>query len=222
MYNKKLIEKVCNLTCSKEDVCVNQTSIRYDKDYPFEKYYNIDTIVGAINKYLSKEWDDETLAGWACIYDRIICGGFRKGVKEDFNTLEQFIVDVISWDLDGLSFHDDALLEEEGIEYMYGRIEGYKNLDKLWKTRNDWKCFYSAVGYYTKCNDEQYVVLFNDKTKEYIIILSDHLENGYSDEYVRFIAEDKFIELIEQLDEEGFAVLHYDEKWYRQSLEDEE
>ena len=30
MFDKDLIERVCNLTCSKEDVCRDQTTIKYD------------------------------------------------------------------------------------------------------------------------------------------------------------------------------------------------
>lgn len=221
MYSKKQILKICELKCTEEDVCLNQHSIRYDRNYPFEKYYNINSIVGAIEKYISKEWDDKTLAGWACLYMWIICGGYSYGVKENFNTLEKFLVDVICWELDSLSFFEDFWLEEEGIEYIYNTIQRYKNLDKLWNTRNDWACLYSTVDYYTKLNDEQYVLLFNIETREYIIILSDHLKNGYSDEYVKFVDKNKFVELVKQLDEEGFKMLNYDEKWYNESLNEQ-
>ena len=55
MYDKDLTNKVCNLTCTKEDVCRDQSIIKYDYENPFKKYYDIDIIVGAINKYISKE-----------------------------------------------------------------------------------------------------------------------------------------------------------------------
>ena len=80
MYDKELIEKVCTLTCSKSDVDRDQTTVKYDTEYPFRKYYSIEIIKGAIEKFLSGEWDAQTLAGWACIYDWILCGGFEDSV----------------------------------------------------------------------------------------------------------------------------------------------
>ena len=65
-----------------EEININQTSIEYDLDYPFEKYYNVATIIGAINKYISKEWNHRTLANWCCIYNWILGGGFKEDVKE--------------------------------------------------------------------------------------------------------------------------------------------
>ena len=35
MHDKDLLEKICNLTCDKNDVCRNQTTIKYD-------YKNVD------------------------------------------------------------------------------------------------------------------------------------------------------------------------------------
>ena len=35
MYDKELIQRVCNLTCLKEEVVRNQTTIKYDTEHPF-------------------------------------------------------------------------------------------------------------------------------------------------------------------------------------------
>ena len=53
MYDKDLITKVCNLTCSKMDLSIDQRTINYDIESPFKKYYDVNTIIGAIYKYLS-------------------------------------------------------------------------------------------------------------------------------------------------------------------------
>ena len=37
MYDKELIQKICDLTCSKTDVVRNQTTIKYDSNHPFKK-----------------------------------------------------------------------------------------------------------------------------------------------------------------------------------------
>ena len=220
MFDKHLINKVCTLTCTKKDVCRNQTTIKYDSVYPFKKYYDVNIIVGAINKYLAKEWDADTLAGWACIYNWVICGGFRKGLKEKLNSFENFMKEVISWTLDGLSFFDDDWLEDG--ETLEDWNKQYKNWDHILQTQEGWKAAYAMVGPYAEFNDDQYVVVFNDELKEYMIIRSDHLENGFQDEKFKYITEEAFIDLIEQLKEEEFNILSCDEKWYYMDISDEE
>ena len=81
MYDKELIQKVCELTCSKEDVVRDQTTIKYNTENPFKTYYNVSTLTGAFKKYIANEWDDQTLAHWACIYCWVLCGGFDDNVK---------------------------------------------------------------------------------------------------------------------------------------------
>ncbi len=55
MYDKTLIEKVCNLTCSEEDLEISLESIKFDIKSPFKKYFNVDTISNAIQKYINNE-----------------------------------------------------------------------------------------------------------------------------------------------------------------------
>lgn len=57
MFNKKLFESICNLTCEKEDFNfnpANQRKVQYDLEDPFIKYYSYDSIVKAFNKYINK------------------------------------------------------------------------------------------------------------------------------------------------------------------------
>jgi len=218
MYDKDLIERVCNLTCTKEDVVRNQNTIKYDTEYPFNKYYDINAIIGAFNKYLSKEWDDLTLSGWFCIYDWIIRGGFFN-IVEDLNPLEQFLVDVISWDLDGLSFFDEEYLEN-GLDEVYESMEQLKNLDHVWQTRFEWKGVYSPIGECDKGNGEQYVVLINDKTKEYMIMYSDYFKNGYEDEFFKYVSEEEFKKLIEELKTKDYTIISFAEELYYSEIEE--
>lgn len=39
MYDKDLIQRICDLTCTSNDVIINQTTIKYDTEHPFRKYY---------------------------------------------------------------------------------------------------------------------------------------------------------------------------------------
>ena len=205
MCDKDLIYKVCSLTCSKQDLCIDYTTVNYDTDYPFNKYYNVNTIIGAIKKYLSKQWDDKTLANWCCWYNWILCGGFNKNLKENLNPLEEFLKGVISDSLDGLSFFDEDFLEGK-TDIVYKWLEEFKNLDYILQTQKDWVGFYSTIGQFDYYNGEQHVVLINDSKKEYIIIFSENLKNNYKHQskYLKFTSKNKFVKLFNFFNSSSF------------------
>ena len=95
MYDKELIDKICNLTCKPEEIDIDQTSIKYDSVDSFNKYYNVNTIINAIDKYINKEWNDKTLANWFCLYDWIIKGGCKISANKNLNELDYFIKELI-------------------------------------------------------------------------------------------------------------------------------
>lgn len=218
MYDKDLIDRLCNLTCNEEDVVRNQTTVKYDNIEPFKKYYSVDTLVGAIEKYINKEWDDIMLSHWACIYCWILNGGFRDDIKENLNSFEEFLANVLTWNLDGLSFFDEEYLDED--EKIEDYSDFYKNFDHVWQTRNEWHCFYATIGQFDKFNGHQYVVMINDNLKEYMIIVSDHLKNGYrySNDYLKYTTKSKFFKLIEKLKTDNYLLITCSEKWYYKAL----
>ena len=220
MYDKELTQKVCTLTCTKNDVVRDQTKIKYDNEHPFRKYYNVKTLTGAIEKFLSGKWDDQMLSHWACIYCWILLGGCDyQNIKEDLNSFERFFRDFITWDLDGLSFfYADNF--DKAAEGLQSTIELYEDYDHIWQTRNEWKAVYAMVGELDKENGHQYVALVNNTTKEYMLIWSDHLENGFEDEHFRFLPRRKFIRLIEQLKSENYKILSCAEEHYYMELEE--
>ena len=220
MYDKELTQKVCNLTCTKKDVVRDQTKIKYDNEHPFRKYYNIKAIIGAIEKFLSGEWDDQLLSHWACIYCWILLGGCDyDNMIADLNTFEGFLRDKITWDLDGLSFFRTEHFDDY-IEMMHNTKQFYEDFDHIWNTRDEWKAVYAMIGPNAEENGEQYVVLVNDITKEYMLIFSDHIENGFEDEHFRFITQDEFIAYIEQLKSKNYKILSCAEEYYYMELED--
>ena len=221
MYDKDLIERVCNLTCSKEDVCRDQTTINYDCEYPFRKYYDVNIIIGAINKYITKEWDDQTFAGWCCIYNWILCGGFSKNLKEKLNPLEEYLFEDLSWTLDGLSFFDAEYYFEESEDEIYEIIEGFKNWNHVWQTRDSWKGVYATIGELDMINGEQYVLLINDNLKEYMILFSGHLSNNYKhqNKYLRYTTKNKFVKLVEKIKDE-YKIISRSEEFYYSDLYD--
>lgn len=213
MYNNDLIQRVCELTLTKDDVARNVSKLKYDTVHPFEKYYNLPTIKGAIEKFITNEWDDKTLSHWACMYSWILSGGFDKDITENLNSFEHFLRDVIIYDLDGISFFNAEYIEED-LKSMYESIKLFENYDHIWKSRDSWRAVYAMVGQYDEYNEEQWVVLINDSKREYMIMHTDHIENGYEDERFVFVTNVKFMELIERLGREGYDMLSCAEEYY--------
>ncbi|MDE5910950.1 MAG: hypothetical protein K2H24_01310, partial [Clostridia bacterium] len=90
MYNKILFEKICNVECSFEELKQFNGKIdeqEYDLDNPFEKYYNVDRIVLAIEKYKRKDMEYRCLACWANAYNWIISGGCKLKYEESLKAL---------------------------------------------------------------------------------------------------------------------------------------
>ena len=81
MYKKELLKKICDISCSSNelDEFVSQINKNeYDSDNPFEKYYDVDRLIVAIDKYNSKEIDAKFLAHWMNAYNWIVMGGFKR------------------------------------------------------------------------------------------------------------------------------------------------
>lgn len=218
--DEELIKRVCDLTCTKEDVVRDQTTIQYDTEYPFKKYYHVETIIGALNKYISHEWDDQTLAHWACIYNWIINGGFDDHLKEDMNSVEEFLKEVLTWDLDGLSFFSDDFLEEG--EDVSSWFKQYRDLDYVWQTRKNWKGVYIRNESDIEYSCYNYAVLINDTTKEYMIIYFDYFDWEFEDEDFKHVSDEEFSSLIDELKEKQYNILSYSEESFYSRLSDDD
>ena len=219
MYDKDLIQRVCELACTKDDVVRNASELKYETEHSFVKYYSFNSIKGAIEKFISNEWDDKTLAQWACIYCWVLLGGCNENITENLNSFERFLRDVITWDLDGLSFFD-AEYDEDPIKCIRNTIQLFEDYDHIWQTRDEWKVVYAMIGPYDEHNGEQWVALINDLKKEYMIMNTDHLENGFEDERFKFVIEVDFIELIERLKNSGYNILSCAEESYYEEIND--
>lgn len=216
MYNKELIDKICNLTCTFDEINIPQDSIKYDTIEPFKKYYSIDIILKAIEKYENKEWSDHHFAHWCCLYDWIICGGFKDNIIEDKNnTIREFIKSTISWDLDGLSFFDEKSYFDEDDEYgVDGWKIQFKNLDYILNKVGNLYVFYGPVYEYDLDNAAQYVVLVNDLDKTFIIIYSDFFENGYEEDKIKYVDKKTHKKMVEDLLNNGYQLISYSEEFY--------
>jgi len=209
MCDKELINKICDLSCSFSEINIAQDKINYDIEHPFKKYYKLDTIIAAINKYKNKEITDRFLAHWACLYNWIICGGFNDElIEEKGNSILELVKQLISDDLDALSFfykEDEDMIEDY--------ILGFKNLDEIYKTVNNWKGYY-APSEYADFNNDQYVLLVDDINKKFMIVYSDFIENGYEDEFLVFVSDDVLKNKIRELENNNYFMLSYSEQFY--------
>ena len=146
-------------------------------------------------------------------------GGCNENITENLNSFERFLRDVITWALDGLSFFH-AEYNDNPIECIRNTIELFENYDHIWQTRDEWKVVYAMIGPYDEHNGEQWVALINDLKKEYMIMNTDHLENGFEDERFKFVIEVDFIELIERLKNSGYNILSCAEESYYEEIND--
>lgn len=126
MNNKDLFNKICNVSClfnELEDFCIDINKKEFDLDNPFEKYYSVDRIISAIEKYQSKIIDAKFLAYWMNAYNWIIMGGFKSAEAEKYIPLKQILIwEITDW-IDSLSFFDDS-------DDLYN-LEGYKATFKV-------------------------------------------------------------------------------------------
>ncbi|MBQ2738463.1 MAG: hypothetical protein IJF38_07210 [Clostridia bacterium] len=214
MYDKDLIERVCSLSCSRDDVARSQTAVKYDTEHPFKKYYSLNTVKGACDKYLRREWDDRFLANFACIYLWVLSGGFDDGVVEDLSSIESFLKDLIVDDLDSLSFFYEDYTDDEPRENIKERIKLFESYDYILATQSSWRAVYAMIGPFAEENGDQFVMLINDNAKEYMIIYSDFIDNGYADARFSFVSADEHIALEKKLRSDGYTLLSHSEEYY--------
>lgn len=204
------INKICNLTFSTNDVSINQCSVRYDYDHPFEKYYNLEIITKAYNKLIDKSWSIQKFTYWIVIYYYIINGGFYDDLIEDFTPFESVVIENLTYLLDGFSFIY-SYKEKKERESLYINI---KNLDHILKTISNWRCVYTL----TKENDFEisnfYSIFINDDLKECLIsFYVDPFLDKIDNFLIKKIDENEFIELINTLIKNSYEFLAYDDEY---------
>jgi len=174
MFNQELFNKICNVSCTLDELksfVINIDKKEFDLDNPFTKYYNLEKIICAIEKYQSKEIDADFLGYWMNAYDWIIMGGFQT-VNEKISLKKFLIWEIADW-LDSLSFFDDS-------DDWYN-LEDYKNtfrvLDYVFQDIDNCKAVF-AEHYDDDDDSVDYGILLitNDNSKYFIKIFVD---SGY-------------------------------------------
>lgn len=207
MYNKKLFEKICNVTCSFEELesfVIKIDKKKFDLDSPFEKYYDLKKILFAIQRYEKKEIDDKYLSYWMNAYNWIIMAGFKIATKENSITFKEWLKWEISDWLDSLSFFDDS-------DDWYN-LDDYKNsfavLDKIYRNSNDWDRIFAHTDEWGDNDDDVVVLAYNKKSKEFVKIYG---ELDYCRLEVKFLRVelDELEKKIDDLKEKGYQELKY-------------
>ena len=212
MYDIDFIQRIFHLTCSEADLEMSHSDIHYDLDHPFEKYYRYSQIKRAIGYYLDGVWTDRMLAHWACQYLWILLGGCEHdNLKEDLDSLGLFLRDTITDTLDVLSFFDEELADDAKGE-LEAMLVCFESLDYCYRTQQMWRAVYAPVGKYALANGTQYVLLINDEKKEYMIVPSDDLINGYEDEHFSYIFPSELLSTFNRLGEDGYRLYSFGEE----------
>lgn len=111
MFDKDLFKKICDVSCDwgeLEKFVVNIDKKEFDLSNALEKYYKVERIICAIEKYQSKKINAKFLAYWSNAYDWIINSGFKMENNDKSISLKEFLIFEISDWLDSLSFFDDS------------------------------------------------------------------------------------------------------------------
>ena len=207
MYNKDLYNKIINASCSFEELELFISDIdkkEFDLDNAFEKYYGVEKILYAINRYENKEVDDKYLAYWMNAYNWIIMAGFKIESKNNEISFRDWVVWEISDWLDSLSFFDDS--------DDWFNLDDYKNsfkiIDGICKNINEWDCVFAHTDEWGDNDEDVVLLVVNDKTKELVKI---YASLDYLNERVDFprIEEDEFEKKIKQLKKVGYQELRY-------------
>jgi len=116
----------------------------------------------------------------------------------------------------------DIELDEEEIMKLDGWGEVFSCLDNIFKTSTQWKGFYAKIGPCGEFNDDQFVLLVNDSTKQYIIFHSDFLDNGYEDEYLKYMTQEEHIKKVREVEQLEYQLINYQEEYYFDEINDDE
>lgn len=206
----EFIKRICNLTCTDLDLLKNVKFIKYDYDHPFEKYYSLEIITKAYNKLIDKSWSIEKFTYWIVFYYHIINGGFYEELVENFITLENFVINYLTYLFDGFSFIC-SYEEIKDWEILYTNI---KNLDHILKTISSWRCVCTLKNEKNKLRFTSYFMLINDNLKEYIVFIGDiSFSCAINNDLIKSVDANSFVEQFNTLVANNYRLLSLEEEY---------
>ena len=204
MYNKELFDKILDVSCSFEELenfVIDINKKEFDLENPFEKYYDVNRIIFAIEKYQSKEIDARFLACWMNAYNWIIMGGFKINHDYEAISLKEFLIwEIVDW-IDSLSFFDDSEDYYDLEEYK----NTYKVLDYVLRDIDNCNAVYAETHY---GEGAVVVLIMNDNLKYFIKVYGDL---DYKDETIQFekVEPTHLKDRVKHLQNHGYRELKY-------------
>lgn len=207
MYDKVLFEKIINVDCSFDELesfgrRMNENE--FDLDDAFGKYYDVERIFKAINRYENREINDRYLAHWANAYNWIIRAGFKTFDENAPITFREWVIWEISDLLDASSFFDSSY-KELGI----GKFKkSFRLIDEIYRNIGDWDCVFSHTGMFGDNEDDVVLLIVNHKAKEFVKIYSniDYLNEKVD---IKMLEPDESEKVISVLKSSGYRKLKY-------------
>ena len=206
MFDKKIYEKIYTVSCTFEELRNFLSGIdkkELDLDNAFQKYYSLDCILSAIQKYKAKQITDKFLRNWAYAYNWIISAGLKFQSKTNHKIKEIIAFEISDW-LDSLSFFD----EDEEVCDIEKYINVFSTLDKIYNSINDWEFEYAPTNEFCDENGDIWVLFIN--IKERLLLKLFHEWRGdYSVENQEPWSEDDIDKAIQSLKANGYKEMPY-------------
>lgn len=164
-----------NCECSFDELAEFSVNMSVKKEFDFNnsfnKYYNLDKILMAIEKYLNKTINAEYLTYWANVYNWILMASYFFNDNYS-NSFKQLLRNSISWELDALSFFDSEN-EKQDKKNLKKFIVDFKILDYLYNKINNLMIYYAS--YKDEFDQTIIKVLFVDeKTNVFHVLETDN------------------------------------------------
>ena len=160
-----------NCECSFDQLAEFSVNMSVKKEFDFNnsfnKYYNLDKILMAIEKYLNKTINAEYLTYWANVYNWILMASYFFNDNYS-NSFKQLLRNSISWELDALSFFDSEN-EKQDKKNLKKFIVDFKILDYLYNKINNLMIYY--VSYKDEFDQTIIKVLFVDEKNNVFHVL---------------------------------------------------
>ena len=209
LINKVLLENIINCKVKFEEIedfSIGISSTELDLDNSFSKYYSLQKIENAINKYRNADINGEYLAHWANAYNWIIMATLHEKCVESGETpnFKEYIEYEISDSLDGLSFFDESDIDDDINSYFNDVLKEFKYYDNIYKEYENLEIYckeQKIIDYHY----ENLVFLCVNRVKKVYFIFNDINISAPSDKVnEKQISEDEFVTTVSELNKIGY------------------
>lgn len=138
MFDKDLYEKICNVTCTLEELKAFFT-IKNKKGVPLDISFNLNSILKCLSLYEDGVVSADFVGSWAIAYNSIISREFDARFddeKEISLSLESLLIWKTTDLLDNLGFFDD--IEPYGLSYFKN---AFTTLNYIYKSQDKWTVY---------------------------------------------------------------------------------